>query len=31
MGTKAKVTISQAVSILNREKPVFLSGGPESG
>jgi CRP/FNR family transcriptional regulator, nitrogen oxide reductase regulator len=26
MGTKAKMTISQAVSILNREKPVFLEG-----
>jgi CRP-like cAMP-binding protein len=26
MGTKAKMTISRAVSILNREKPVFLEG-----
>ena len=26
MGTKAKMTISHAVSILNREKPVFLEG-----
>lgn len=26
MGTKAKITISRAVSILNREKPVFLEG-----
>jgi len=26
MGTKAKMTISRAVSILNREKPAFLEG-----
>ena len=26
MGTKAKMTISHAVSILNRERPVFLEG-----